>query len=401
MAKSNKNIYFLIFLVLFEFAVYMSNDMILPALIDVVKEFQVSESLVPLSLSIFLLGSLSIQLFVGPISDRYGRRYTMFVGGIIVLIGNIIGILASNMPNFFVARILQGMGPCFIGVAGYACVHELYKEKEAINVISWMASVALFAPMIGPLAGSTVMLFAGWRYIFVTTFLLSLIGLIGLWFFMPETLTNDKKIKIRLKPILTIYLDLIKNKNFIFGSISFALSFGSVIVWISSSPIVLMNLYHLNKSEFSLVQIPIFLAFILGTFTLRYLSKFMNSFKSLTIGFTITFISSIVTVLFSYFVPNNLYLIIAAFTCFNFGYGILSAPFTRLILDSTTQSKGMASALLYFMFFIIGSLFSAMFGIFYNETIFSFTLYIAIILFLSLIIGYKSKMIKFIFKESN
>lgn len=395
MNKSNNKIFFLIFLVLFEFAVYMSNDMILPALIDVVKEFNVSDSLVPLSLSIFLFGSLSIQLFVGPISDRFGRRSTMFAGGFIVLIGNVIGILSSNMPEFFVARILQGMGPCFIGVAGYACVHELYKEKEAIHVISWMASVALFAPMIGPLAGSAVMLFAGWRYIFVTTLLLSFIGLVGLWYFMPETLTNEKKIKIQIRPILSTYFDLIKNRKFICGSISFALSFGSIIVWISSSPIVLMKLFQLNKNEFGIVQIPIFLAFILGTFTLRYLSKFLDSYHSLLIGFSITLFASVTTVLISFFAPTNLFLIISSISIYKFGYGMFSAPFTRIILDSTSQSKGMTSALLYFIFFVVGSVASAMFGYVYNETVLSFTLYISIILFASFVFGSFARIIKF------
>ena len=48
--------------------------MILPALLDVVTEFKEPEELIPLSLSIFLLGSLSIQLIVRPISDRYGKE---------------------------------------------------------------------------------------------------------------------------------------------------------------------------------------------------------------------------------------------------------------------------------------------------------------------------------------
>ncbi len=384
MSKSNSKIFFLIYLVLFEFAVYMSNDMILPALIDVVKEFKQSDALIPLSLSIFLFGSLSIQLFVGPISDAFGRRPTMFVGGAIVLLGNIIGAFAPNIYVFFIARILQGMGPCFIGVAGYACVHELYKEKEAIHVISWMASVALFAPMIGPLFGSFVMFFGGWRYIFITTFLLSFIGIAGLWFYMPETLLKNKNIKIKILPIFYNYISLLKNKKFIFGSISFGFSFGSLMVWISSSPIVLMKLFKLDKNEFSFVQIPIFLSFILGTFLLRYISKFIKPTQCLLIGLGISFFASICTVFLSLFDPKSLLLLIVPISLFNLGYGVFSAPFTRIILDSTEQSKGIATALLYFLFFSIGSSASAAFGFVYNGTVLSFTFYIFLILLFSM-----------------
>ncbi len=330
---NKKYLLFLIFLVSFEFSVYLSNDMILPALLDVVTEFKEPEELIPLSLSIFLFGSLSIQLIVGPLSDRFGRRKTLFVGGFIVLIGNILGIIAANMPTFFIARILQGMGPCFIGVAGYACVHELFNEKEAIHVISWMASIALFAPMMGPLLGSFVLYFAGWRSIFMTTFFLTLVTLIGLWFVMPETLTKDKAIPIKLKQTVHNYLSLIKNRKYIFGTLSFSFAFGSVIVWISSSPMVLMKLFQLDKNEFSLAQIPIFLAFVLGTFALRFLSHFKTPQQCLNIGFVITAISAVLVCLASFLYPTHLYLLIAIFSIYNFGYGLFSAPFTRIILD--------------------------------------------------------------------
>ncbi|MGY3804622.1 Bcr/CflA family efflux MFS transporter [Pigmentibacter ruber] len=375
---------FLIFLVSFEFSVYLSNDMILPALVDVVNDFQEPEDLIPLSLSIFLLGSLSIQLIVGPISDRYGRRKTLFAGGLIVLIGNLLGIIAANMDMFFVARILQGMGPCFIGVAGYACVHELFAEKEAIHVISWMASIALFAPMIGPLLGSFVLLFASWRYIFLTTFFLAFITLIGLWFVMPETLPKNKIVPIKFKTTLANYLELFKNQKYFFGTLSFSFAFGSVIVWIASSPMVLISLFKLNKSQFSIVQIPIFMAFVLGTFALRYLSQLKSSTQCLKIGFVITTISMLVLCFTTFFFPKNLYLLISVFACFNFGYGLFSAPFTRIILDSTNLSKGISSALLYFFFFVVGTIFSGIFPSFYNQTIFSFVLYISIIYLISL-----------------
>lgn len=381
---NKKYLLFLIFLVSFEFSVYLSNDMILPALLDVVTEFNEPEELIPLSLSIFLLGSLSIQLIVGPISDRYGRRKTLFAGAIIVLLGNLLGILAANMPTFFIARILQGMGPCFIGVAGYACVHELFNEKEAIHVISWMASVALFAPMIGPLLGSFVLFFADWRYIFGTTFILTLITVIGLWFVMPETLSKEKAIPIKLSLIVDNYKQLLYNKSYIFGTLSFSFAFGSVIVWISSSPMVLMKLYGLDKMEFSLIQVPIFLAFVFGTFALRYLNRFKSPSQCLNIGFMITTISAIILCIASALYPSRLFLLIFIFSIYNFGYGLFSAPFTRIILDATPLSKGISSALLYFFFFVVGTIFSGIFPYFYNQTMLSFIIYITCIFIVSL-----------------
>ncbi|KAB8033459.1 MFS transporter [Fluviispira multicolorata] len=383
MEQSKNKIFFLIFLVLFEFAVYLSNDMILPALTAVVQDFKAPEGLIPLSLGIFLVGSLSIQLIVGPFSDRFGRRPTMFFGGVVVLIGNILGAIAPNMFLFFIARILQGMGPCFIGVAGYACVHELYKEKEAIHVISWMASVALLAPMMGPILGSFIMLFAGWRTIFITTFILCFIGLIGLWFCMPETLNKSKARQINFKDIIINYIEIIKVKRFLYGSLSYGFLFGALMIWISSSPLILMDMMGLNATEFSLVQIPIFMSFILGTFILRYLTNLLPIEKCMFIGLIICLLGFLILICTTFLNPTSILLLIISIAIFDFGYGILAAPLNRIVLDSTHHSKGIASALFYFISFAIGSTTCALYGFIYNGKIFSFTFFISMTMLIS------------------
>ncbi|WP_186644513.1 MFS transporter [Fluviispira vulneris] len=383
MKQNGKKIFFLIYLVLFEFAVYLSNDMILPALTNVVKDFNAPTSLIPLSLGIFLVGSLSIQLIVGPFSDRYGRRPTMFFGGLIVLIGNILGAVAPNMPLFFVARIMQGMGPCFIGVAGYACVHELYEEKEAVHVISWMASVALLAPMMGPILGSLIMIFEGWRMIFYTTFILCFIGLVGLWFYMPETLNKTKARPIHLISILKNYIEIIKVKRFLYGSLSYGFLFGALMIWISSSPLILQDMLGLNAIEFSLVQIPIFLSFILGTFILRYLTNLLTIERCMFIGLIICSFGFLTLIGMTFLYPTSILLLIISIAIFDFGYGILAAPLNRIVLDSTHHSKGIASALFYFISFAIGSSTCAIYGEIYNGKMFSFTFFICVIMLIS------------------
>ncbi|RDB35552.1 MAG: MFS transporter [Spirobacillus cienkowskii] len=384
MSKTNHYFPFLAFLVTFEFAVYMSNDMILPALIEVFKELNESQNLISLSLSVYLIGAVSLQLFIGPISDSIGRRPVFFAGGLIVLIGNLLGIFAQNSPVFFLARLLQGMGPCFISVVGYACVHELYRSKAAINVISWMTSITLFAPMIGPLFGSLVFSFFGWRYIFVSTFLLSFLSLIGIWFTMPETLSPYNTQKIQIYNIIKNYFNLLKNKNFIFGTLSYGLAFGAIMVWISSSPLVLMKIFQLDINQFSIIQIPVFLSFIIGTFLLRFITKFKDPIFCIVLGSSISFVGILFSTFFSIVYPNNLILLIITISIFNFGYGLFSSPFNRVILDSTKMEKGISSALLYFIFFSLGAFSSAGFSIIYNNTLFSFLLYMLILFTLSL-----------------
>lgn len=71
---------FALFLVLYEFLTYIANDMIMPAMIQVVHSFKASEIFIASSLSLYVLGGASLQIFLGPISDRFGRRPVMLLG---------------------------------------------------------------------------------------------------------------------------------------------------------------------------------------------------------------------------------------------------------------------------------------------------------------------------------
>src|SRR5215207_10003610 len=72
--------FFAAFFVLYEFLTYIANDMIMPGMVQVVATFKSSDSAIPTSLTAFILGGASLQLFLGPLSDRYGRRPIMLIG---------------------------------------------------------------------------------------------------------------------------------------------------------------------------------------------------------------------------------------------------------------------------------------------------------------------------------
>src|SRR4051794_23461464 len=87
---------FIVFLVLFEFTVYMANDLIMPGMLNVVHEFNSIDAYIPLSLSLYLLGGMFLQFFMGPISDKVGRRLTMIAGCVFFILCTLLIILSSS-----------------------------------------------------------------------------------------------------------------------------------------------------------------------------------------------------------------------------------------------------------------------------------------------------------------
>ena len=113
-------IFYAAFLVLYECLTYISNDMIMPGMHQVIENFHAPKSYIASSMTAFMLGGSSLQLFLGPLSDAYGRRKIMLIGVLIFLLSNLLPAFSQNMTQFMIERFFQGMGTCFIGSVGYA-----------------------------------------------------------------------------------------------------------------------------------------------------------------------------------------------------------------------------------------------------------------------------------------
>ncbi len=230
---------FAVFLVLYEFLTYIANDMIMPGMIKVVESFHGKESDIALSLTLYLLGGASLQLFLGPLSDRFGRRPVMLTGVVLFLICTI-GIAVSNsMEQFLVGRFFQGMGLCFISVIGYATLQEIFSEMEAVRLISVMANVSTIAPLIGPLLGAIIVSHYSWRFIFVLIGIFTLIAFWGIKRYMPEPVGAYKKdgqqihiASISPMVIAKNYWALLKNAVFMVGSIAQGVMYIPCLAWL-------------------------------------------------------------------------------------------------------------------------------------------------------------------------
>ena len=67
-------------LVLFEFAVYIGNDLIQPAMLAITQDFGVSATWAPSSMSFYVLGGACVAWLLGPLSDRLGRKRVLLAG---------------------------------------------------------------------------------------------------------------------------------------------------------------------------------------------------------------------------------------------------------------------------------------------------------------------------------
>jgi DHA1 family multidrug/chloramphenicol efflux transport protein-like MFS transporter len=174
-------------LVLFEFSVYIGNDLIQPAMLAITEQFGVSATWAPSSMSFYLLGGASVAWLLGPLSDRLGRKKVLLAGVAFFTICCLLILLTQNIQQFLTLRFLQGIGLTVISAVGYAAIQETFEERDAIKVMALMANISLLAPLLGPVLGAFLIDYVSWHWGFVAIAIVSFLSWFGLNKFMPAT----------------------------------------------------------------------------------------------------------------------------------------------------------------------------------------------------------------------
>jgi len=330
-------------LVLFEFAVYIANDMVQPAMLLVTQEFKVDPSWLPLSMAAFLVGGITLSWLTGPLSDQIGRRPVLLSGVIFFIMTCLATYFVHSIESFMALRVLQGIGLCFISTVGYATVQEAFDEKNAVKVSAIMSNVALLAPMIGPLAGAALIEFAPWRSCFLVIAILSFIALIGLWLKMPETVHPHSE-KPPFSRIFHEYVALFKQRRLVLLAFLMPMLGMPLIAWIAMSPLILVNDFGFNLLEYGLWQLPVLGGLVLGNLCLMRATDYWPLGRSVLLCCWPVLAGVGLVLLGLLLQLETPLLLVLGICCCTFSEGLAMAVLYRFAIMASEQAKGAVSA---------------------------------------------------------
>ncbi|MCZ6914684.1 MAG: MFS transporter [Rickettsia endosymbiont of Ixodes persulcatus] len=262
----NRNITLLfpISLILYEFPLYFSNNLFLPALPEITKSYQVTNAIGQLSIAYWFLGASFFQVFLGPLADHYGRKKILLGGGVLFVFVTLLCSLTHHITWFLIGRFLQGCVVSTILVAGYATIHEVMEREQAVKTISWMGGITVLAPAIGPLLGGLLLQWMNWRELFIALTGFTVLSLYLLYAFMPQGRANSGRLK--LTKIFLDYRTILTSFQFWTHTLFFCFLFASLMAWNTLSPFYLMDYFKFNRLQFGYIQLFVFGFFIAGIY---------------------------------------------------------------------------------------------------------------------------------------
>ena len=330
---------FAVFFIIFEFNCYIANDMIMPGMINVVNEFHSPVDNIAKSLALFIIGGSSLQIFLGPLCDRFGKRNILLFGNVLFLIASGIIPFVHSIDQFLAARYFQGLGLCFIFI-GYAMIHELFDDKMAVKLCSIVANISVFAPLIGPVIGSAIILAADWRYVFIVTAILAVTSLIGLAKNMP--VMKPSQTSLNFAQILSTYKKIITTRTLIQGGFIIAIASLPMISWIGLAPILVMQIMGKSFTAYVIYQTIVFGGFILSSISIQFAAGRFSFYKLITRGTAIAGLGLAISFIGS---SSHEIFILGMFIA-SFGIGLFNGSIFRIAITSTGQSNSMSAATL-------------------------------------------------------
>src|ERR1700719_2712459 len=192
----------------------LATNILLPSLPQMAVALNVSSAAVTSAITIFLAVFALGQLVVGPISDRYGRRWPVLIGFAVFFAGSVWCGLATDLPGLLIGRVIQAAGACSTSVLSRAIARDLFSGAALGRAMALIMVAMAAAPGFSPLLGGALDHYFGWRSEFVFVGIFAAIGAIAYGRVLGET-HYSTRIPLNPLAIARNYFGLIVDRRFL------------------------------------------------------------------------------------------------------------------------------------------------------------------------------------------
>jgi len=324
----------------------LATNILLPSLPEMAASLKVSSAAVTSAITVFLAVFAIGQLAVGPISDRYGRRWPVLTGFVVFLAGSVWCGLATDLTGLLAGRVIQGAGACATSVLSRAIARDLFSGAALGRAMALIMIAMAAAPGFSPLLGGTLDHYFGWRSEFAFVGVFAAIAAIAYGSVFGET-HHSTRIPLNPRAIARTYCSLVADRRFLIPAATVSLIMGGLFAMFSAAPRILIEALHFTPIELGLFFAgTVLIVFAAGMLATRLGPRFGLD-RSIRGGLVAAAAGSIAILAVSVFNPGFLPFL-GSMCVFLLGMGIVNPLGTAQALSPFGEKAGAASALLGF-----------------------------------------------------
>lgn len=334
------------------------NDMYLPSLPSMMKFFGCTVSMVQMGLTTGMIGLAVGELFMGPVSDKYGRKPMLVWSLVAFIIASTVCVFSPSIHFFLVCRFFQGLGASGGYFLARSIPADIYSGRTLAKTMAIIGAINGFAPASAPVFGGIISDHFTWKGVF---WVLTGFGILLLCFApkFKESLTPEKRQTGSLLHSFANYKTLVKNKAFMTHIFLKGSALGVVFAYISAGPFIFETHFGFSQTVFGLFMGGNALFVAVGSMVALKFKYLKNA----------SFIGALGLLLFACIEAAVLWLLPHEFIAFEllllpmlFCCGMIFTAGNTLAMNEGRATAGDASALLGIVGYIFGAVVSPLLG---------------------------------------
>lgn len=239
---------------------YLVSLSILPDALDTTIEAA------QLTMSYYLVAFAVAQLFVGTLSDRFGRKPVLLGGLALFFAASIACALATTIEDLIAFRFVQGLGVGTGAVVCRAVVRDLHEKEQAARVLGYMGTIMGLVPIFGPILGSYLAVRFGWQANFwlMTGYGAVTLALIAL--LLRESLPLSERAALNPAFIAQNFARLMSHRAFLGYWLAYGLVNGAMFAFFTVASFLIVDLRGVPAQHFGFHFGLIMVGFMVGAF---------------------------------------------------------------------------------------------------------------------------------------
>ena len=246
-------------------------NMFLPSLPAMAAHFETEYGVMQLSVAVYLGFSAILQIFMGPLSDKLGRRPVILWGLGIFMAATVGCIYAPNIEVFLIFRMMQAAVATAM-VLSRAAVRDMYTQDQSASMMGYVTMGMAVVPMVSPALGGVLDEWFGWQAVFWTLLGLGFVTWLLAWSDMGETALPSEK---SLMAQFAEYPELLRSPRFWGYALASAFCSGAFFAYLGGAPFVGQEVFGMAPSTLGFFFGAPAVGYFVGNFlTARYATHF-------------------------------------------------------------------------------------------------------------------------------
>ncbi len=328
----------------------ISTDMYLPALPEMASDLGADAAALNATLYGFMFGMAASMLFIGPLSDRWGRKRPLAVCLAMYASASAACGLSGDVWSLIAFRIVQSIGAGASITMSAAFIKDSYEGSVRMRVLNINAAVRVLGPMLSPIIGAAFISVWGWRSTFYVSAAVSLVCL-AMVLLATETLPEDGRAGRGFGDVARGAKSIASDRPLMVFMVMSSMMNFAFMGYLSVSSYIYEGMFGFGESEYSLALAAAMLFGTSGMIAINHATKNVPNRRRLPMYALLEAIPGALIIMFG---SQCWWAFFLFFLPFIVGLASMSPWGMGVMMASHDGDNGILSGLINFVYFTFG-----------------------------------------------